>query len=103
MYQIVIVSTRPTVNTEFFDIRDEKYISFRAYWTETYKVTGKMLLVDTQLSEDLLTRTTTFFWDSEVSYQQALNDPAVIAVWSERDAFHAAQGIVKISETATTI
>jgi hypothetical protein len=62
-----------------------------------------MLLVDKQLSEDLLTRTTTFFWDSEESYQQALNDPAVITIWAERDAFHAAQGIVKISETATTI
>ena len=103
MHQRIIVTTRPTVDTEFFDIRDEKYTSFRAYWTETYKVTGKMLLVDKQLSEDLLTRTTTFFWDSEESYQQALSDPAVIIVWAERDAFHAAQGIVKISETATTI
>jgi hypothetical protein len=103
MYQRTTVLTKPTPETEFFDIMDDKFTSFRAYWQETFKVSGKLLLVDRQLSEDQLTRTTTFFWDSEESYQQAIADPVVIAVWAERDAVHAALGIVKISETGTTV
>lgn len=105
MYQRTIVQTRPTAETEFFNAAgtDQASVEFINHWVATYRETGKLLLIDRQFSPDKLTRTTVFFWDSEESYNQAVADPVVIAKWALRDAFHASQGIVTVSETGQTI
>lgn len=105
MYQYTVKLSRPSIDVEFFSVmgEDQDSVTFRQHWVSTYKETGKLLLLDQQLSPDRLSRTTTFFWDSEESYTQAMADPIVQGNWARKAAYNAANGITVVEESGTTI
>jgi len=105
MYQITAKHVRPSTDVPFFSPlgTDDEAVQFRAHWEQAYKSTGKLLLLDQQLSIDQLTQTTVFFWDCEESYTNAMLDPIVAAHWAVREAHNDTNGIVQTVGEGVTI
>lgn len=105
MYQIIVKHTRPSVDVEFYSVKteDPDNVAFRSHWDVTYKQTGKLLLLDSQLSSDRLTLTTMMLWESENAYYEAIADPIVSNTWALRKLYNMANGIVLSDRTIETI
>lgn len=105
MYQITAKHTRPSVDVEFYSVlgEDSDNITFRRHWNTAYKQTSKLLVLDSQLSSDGLTLTTTMLWESEAAYNEALADPIVSNKWNLRREYNTANGIVLTDRTTETI
>ena len=104
MYQIIAKHTRPSVDVEFYSIlgSDAESVAFLRHWDETFKFNGKLIFVDSQISEDQLTMTTIMLWDSQASYDEAMADPIVINKWNLRREYNRANGIVLTDRTTGT-
>jgi len=105
MYQIISKHTRPSVDVEFYSIlgSDDESVAFLSHWEDTVKINGKLIFVDSQISEDQLTMTTIMLWDSQASYDEAMDDPIVINKWNLRREYNTANGIVLADRTTETI
>lgn len=99
MYMLTVKIVRPSTDVDFHSVTgdDAESVNFRKHWAATYKSTGKLLYVNHEMSEDQLTQTTTFLWDSEESCNEAWADPVFVAMRESRKAYHDANGIT-ISE-----
>lgn len=64
------VSIRPSTSVEFYAWPND----FREYVTETYSKTGKHLMMRTEISPDLLTKTTVSRWTDQ-GWDEFINDP----------------------------
>lgn len=73
MFQVIKVQTRPNTEIPFFhDIgRSEEY---KAYFTTHFKDTGKNISTVRELSEDLLTATSTSVWASQEAFYEFTTD-----------------------------
>jgi len=105
MYQITVKHTRPSVDVEFYSVMgdDDDSVAFRIHWDTTYKQTSKLIFLDSQISSDQLTQTTTMIWESESAYNEAMADPIVINKWNIRKQYNITNGIVRTEMTAETI
>jgi hypothetical protein len=105
MYQITAKHTRPSVDVEFYSVMGVDYdnVTFRSHWDATYKQTGKLIFLDSQLSLDRLTLTTMMLWDSEAAYNEAMADPIVSRKWNLRREYNTTNGIVLTDRTTETI
>lgn len=80
MYIIIRKVTRPNTSLEFRNMLHESVApETRQHWVETYKVTGKCVLVDAVLSENQLEMNTTMIWDSKDSWDEYQADPILVA------------------------
>jgi hypothetical protein len=104
MYQIIRTAARPSIDIEFFKVSDIDDVSnhFMTYWVETYRHTDKLLLLVQEHSDDQLTMTTTFIWDSEETCNDVYADPVVSNYWAIRDAYNTENGVT-FSEVRNTL
>lgn len=73
MYKVTVTSVRPNVKDNFFRYDVDMY----DYIDETYFQTGKILLRETTVSEDLSTETCTTIFESKQDWMQYHKDPVI--------------------------
>lgn len=79
MFEITSRITRPSLDIEFFSVRNNKEIPAEVliYFFENYVKTGKKISENITLSDDKLEIIQTEIWDSKKSYQESLCDPYI--------------------------
>ena len=80
MYVQNKTQTRPSVDVNFFDIRNNDMVSkeYRDYWRTTYTMTNKCIFVQQTLSEDQLVLTSTMMWETKEDYDAFIADQYVL-------------------------
>lgn len=77
-------------NVNFYYPNDssDETVNFRSHWQANYKATGKILSVVDELSENNFVLTRTFTWTDKQAFDEASQDPIVLANWAKRDKHH---------------
>lgn len=90
-FQVKNTFTRTNTNTPFHvsTVND----SFVQHVLGTYKNTGKLLDLVTEVSPDALTLTVTWVWNTEADYNEYAADPVSVDHRSGRDTYNSANGI----------
>lgn len=79
MYIITRKVTRPNTSLEFRNMLHESVTTeVRKHWVDSYKTTGKCIIVNSTLSPDSLEMTTTMIWDSKDSWNEYQADPVML-------------------------
>jgi hypothetical protein len=91
--------TRPSTDVAFHisNVAD----TFITHVLDTYKNTGKLLDIATDVSADGKVLTTNWTWADQAAYDEYFADPQVVAFLANRDAHNSANGIVATRTTAT--
>ncbi len=96
MIRITNVFQRPTADVPFHNVNMTPEL-FEHIKT-TYKDTGKLVTIEVTKSEDLLTQTAVWGWNTQEDYDAYLADPR-IQQWLTTIAEHNEQhGIIRISK-----
>lgn len=95
MFKVVSTQTRPNSEVEFYTSMDdsEESVDFRMHWLLNYVDTIKVIEVTRELSQDLLTLTTTIVWKDENTHLEAFQDPIFAAMIERRNAYNQQYGI----------
>ena len=96
MHKRIIIQTRPSTNVEFWT-KDNPLVTneYLSYMRDTYVITGKLLDVVTDISEDNLTMTTAVIWQSESDADDWKNDLVVQESFINiMESYHNANGII---------
>ena len=91
--------TRPSTDVAFHisGVAD----TFITHVLDTYKNTGKLLDLVTDVSADGKVLTTVWTWADQASYDEYRNDAQVVAFRTSRDAHNSANGITVTQNTET--
>jgi hypothetical protein len=101
MIRITNVFQRPTANVPFHNVNMTPEL-FEHIKT-TYKDTGKLVTIEVTKSEDLLTQTAVWGWNTEEDYDAYLADP-ILQEWFEIVRDHnASNNITNVSKLKETI
>lgn len=73
MYKVTVKSVRPNIQDNFFRYDDDMY----DYIDETYFQTGKILLRETTVSEDLSIETCTTIFNTKADWLEYFKDPVI--------------------------
>lgn len=88
---------RPSVDVPFH--RQQVTEEFKAYFRNTYDITGKRISIQHIYSEDRLSLTIKGVWRDRAAYEEHLADPMINSMFSEREAYDISNGITS-SDTA---
>ena len=96
MYQTIRQQIRPNTTVEFYSPENSVNIrqDMKYHLFTTYIQTGKQVDVTKTLSEDGLTQTITFLWDSVESKTEFTNDPVTVLINADSDAYRIENGII---------
>lgn len=89
-YDLVITSTLPNLDVDFFEPSN----NFKLYVNLVYGSTGKLLGITTTYSDDLLSKTDRLSFDSSATIDAYRADPNVIAEQERGQAYNQSLGIV---------
>ena len=73
MFKVIVKSVRPNIKDEFFRYDDDMY----DYINEVYSETGKILLRETEVSEDSSIETCTTIFESKADWLEYVKDPVI--------------------------
>lgn len=95
MFKVVSTQTRPNSVVEFYTSMDEseESIDFRMHWLLNYVDTNKVIELTRDISQDLLTMTTTIIWKDEATHLESFQDPIFAGMIARRNAYNQEQGI----------
>jgi len=98
-FQVKNVFTRPDAFVVFhMSVVPDAYVQ---HVLETYKNTGKISDIVTEVSPDGLSLNIVWTWISEAEFNTFSNDPVIVAQRESRNAYNAANGITMVQTTAT--
>jgi hypothetical protein len=101
MLRVTNVFQRPSVDVLFHNANMTP--EFFEHVKTTYKDTNKAVNIQVSKSDDLLTMTTVWVWNTPEDYAEYRADPAVQDWIATRDAHNLANGIVQVPKLVENI
>lgn len=92
---------RPSVDIPFH--RQQVTEEFKTYFRNTYDITGKRISIQHIYSEDRLSLTIKGVWRDRAAYEEHLADSIINSMFSEREAYNNANGIIASATTVIEI
>ena len=102
MIQVTRTFTRPNVSIPWHD-EANSFALFRDHASNTYFKTNNIILSQSPISDDLLSRTFLQIWTSQDYHSEWLNDPYLLEYWTLRDTYNAFVGIIAEDRIITAI